>query len=154
MQKAQSSRYQTGNTYRNWLDYFSHSSTAAHSTWRLLIGWVAWKPSNDCVCVHACVFSFAFVSVNNQPLLAVCQRKTERQKVKQTGRKRDSKWHSHKLSCPVLSLTAKVLKITRDTTLSLSLSASAKTSHSLSITSLLNCQSKLQQRWKNMFINM
>ncbi len=59
MQKEQNSRYQTGNTYRDWLDYFSHSSTAAHSTWRLLIGWVAWKPgsprpSNECVraCFH------------------------------------------------------------------------------------------------------
>lgn len=35
--RSKQSRYQTGTTYRNWLDYFSHSITAAHSARRLLI---------------------------------------------------------------------------------------------------------------------
>lgn len=84
MQKEQNSRYQTGNTYRNWLDYFSHSSTAAHSTWRLLIGWVAWKPgsphpSNECVCVFSCaqIVLQNHVSVNNCCLLFVKERPSE-----------------------------------------------------------------------------
>lgn len=113
MQKEQSSRYQTGNTYRNWLDYFSHSSTAAHSTWRLLIGWVAGKPesphnSNEHLCA---VFSCAQtvlqnrVSVNNHCLLFVTerQRETERQTDWQTeGSKVSLTFRLSVLSCPRL----------------------------------------------------
>lgn len=43
----QSSRYQTGTTYRNWLDYFSHSATAAHSARRLSI-WAGWSGGPHC----------------------------------------------------------------------------------------------------------
>lgn len=169
MQKEQNSRYQTGNTYRNWLDYFSHSSTAAHSTWRLLIGWVAWKPgsphpSNECV--RACVSSCAQivlqnrVSVNNHCLLFVKERQWETK----TNRRADRGIESAtdiQTNCPVLDSWGAENNPNKKRHMSLSPSLLLQrraTSHSLSTTPRHNLdsltQSKPRQCWKHISINM
>ncbi len=128
IQKKQCSRYQTGNTYRNWLDYFCHSSTAAHSTWRLLIGWVAWKPGSPHPSKWECVHMFSCaqivlqncVSVNNHCSLFV----KERQRDRKTNRGTESV-SDIQTNCPVLTSTPELLKITptrKDTSLRLCLS--------------------------------
>lgn len=110
MQKEQSSRYQAGNTYSNWLDYFSHGSatTQLFQHGDYWYGITIIPPMSVCLHVFMGTNSTWKPSISNNHCLVF---------VREPKRQTDRQWGIESVTdiqttILVLSLTPEVLKIT------------------------------------------